>query len=89
MAGRHDEARETLARLTESTARRYVASYDIAVVHTGLGEHDLAFARLDDAFEERSAWMVFMAVDPRLDPLHDDERFTSLLKRSGLAGEGR
>lgn len=84
-SGHEAEARETLARLTDPSARRYVASYDIAVVHTGLGERDLAFARLDDALEERSPWMVFVGVDPRLGPLHDDERFAALLDRSGLA----
>jgi len=89
VSGRHDEARKTLAQLTDSTTRRYVASYDVAVVHAGLGDRDLAFARLDDAFEERSSWMVFMGVDPRLDPLHDDERFEALLHRCGLAVEDR
>ena len=73
-----------LTRLTDPASRRYVSNYDVAVVHTGLREHDLAFARLDDALDERSPWMVFIGVDPRLGPLHEDARFTSILQRSGL-----
>jgi serine/threonine-protein kinase len=84
-AGHEDEARETLARLTDPSTRRYVASYDVAVVHVGLGEHDLALARLEDSLDERCPWMVFVNVDPRLEPLRDDERFAGLLERSGLA----
>jgi eukaryotic-like serine/threonine-protein kinase len=81
-AGRNAEAREILARLTDPSSLRYVSSYDLALVHAALGEPDSAFARLEEALEERAAWMVFLGVDPRLDPLRGDERFRAILARA-------
>jgi len=53
----------------------------VAVIHAGLGDVTEAMAALHEAFEDRSAWMVFMAVDPRLDSLRDDTRFQELAAR--------
>jgi serine/threonine-protein kinase len=87
VSGHHDQARDTLARLTDPAARKYVSHYDIAVVYAGLGDVDMAFERLEDALEERSSWMVFIGVDPRLEPLHTDARFADVLARSGFSKE--
>ena len=34
-----------------------------------------------DRFEERSAWMVYLNMDPRLDELRSDARFIQLVHR--------
>ena len=48
---------------------RYISPYDIAVIHAGLGDLNAARAEIEKAREDRSAWMVFYDVDPRLDAL--------------------
>jgi hypothetical protein len=55
--------------------------YWMALIHTGLGERDEAFRWLDMALEERSAWLAYVRVDPRLDYLRPDPRFQDLLER--------
>jgi hypothetical protein len=74
--GQHDEARQLLAQLCERAAQSYVSSYDLAVIHVALGETDEACAQLEIAYEERSYWMSWLKVEPRLDPLRGDARFT-------------
>ena len=84
VAGRKDEARRCLRELQELGRERYVSSYDVAVILTGLGENDQAFVRLGDAYERRDGWLAFwLKVDPRLDPLRSDPRFQDLLRRVG------
>ena len=39
---------------------------------------------MDIAFEERSPWIGYMKVDPRLDPLRPDRRFDALLQQARL-----
>jgi len=62
---------------------RYISPYDIAIIHAGLGDHDAAIGKLQDAYEDRSAWMVFVEVDPRLDPLREERDFVKLVGRFG------
>jgi DNA-binding SARP family transcriptional activator/Flp pilus assembly protein TadD len=79
LAGARDEARDILRRMRRIAESRQVAAYEIAVIHAALGEPDQAFDWLDRAYEERSAWLPYLRVEPRLDPLRHDERFTSLV----------
>jgi TolB-like protein/class 3 adenylate cyclase/Tfp pilus assembly protein PilF len=87
-AGRETEARKVLEQLLERSRSRYLPSYWIALVYTGLGEVDQAILWLERAYEERSSWLVWIKVEPRFDVLRSDPRFDSLLRRLRLAEGG-
>jgi TolB-like protein/Tfp pilus assembly protein PilF len=84
MAGRCDEARAVLNQLNALTSKRYVSSYDIALVHVGLQENDEAFTWLQRALEQRSLWLGYLNVEPQLDRLRSDQRFQLLLRGAHL-----
>src|SRR5437588_1498381 len=69
IAGHRAEAEATLTALRYEALSRYISPYDIAVIHAGLGDLAAARAEIEKAREDRSAWMVFVDVDPRLDAL--------------------
>ena len=73
--GREEDARAILSELSAIRSKRYVRSYEFALVHSGLGEVEQALNCLQAAREERDAFMAFAALDPRLDPLRKDPRF--------------
>jgi DNA-binding winged helix-turn-helix (wHTH) protein/TolB-like protein/Tfp pilus assembly protein PilF len=81
VSGRRVEAQKILAGLDELSKRRFVTSYGVALVYTGLGEKEQAFAFLNKAFDERSHWLVWLRLDPRWDSLRSDPRFAQLLTR--------
>jgi hypothetical protein len=54
------------------------------VVHVGLGANDKAFEYLERAYEERSGSLIYLKVEPILDPLRSDPRFQDLVRRVGL-----
>ncbi len=85
-SGNAAEARRILDELAEVAETRYVPSFLFALIHTGLGENDRAFERLEDAYAERAHWLVFLDVEPRLDGLRSDRRFADLRSRIGLPG---
>ncbi len=60
---------------------RGVLPNGFVLIYTGLGEHEQALKWLERAYQDRSGWMPFLQVEPRLDPLRDDPRFQDLLRR--------
>jgi tetratricopeptide (TPR) repeat protein len=80
-SGQRAKARKVLKDLQVASKNSYVSPYLQAIVHTGLGETDLAIAQLERGFQERAAWMVFLNTDPFLEQLREDPRFSDLLQR--------
>jgi serine/threonine-protein kinase len=81
IAGQRAEAEMILSMLAEQAKSRYISPYDIAMIYAGLGDRAAAIAKLEEAYEDRSAWMVFVNVDPRLDPLRDEPKLKELAAR--------
>mgnify|MGYP002144119735 CR=1 FL=1 len=59
--------------------------YQQAQVLAQAGDNGKALDVLEKAFVAGDAGLLSMKVDPLLDPLHNDERFSRLLKQLGLA----
>ena len=81
LAGKRGEAEAILTALREEAKGRYVSPYDLAVVGAALGDRDRALTTLRAACDDRSAWMVFVNVDPRLDGLRDAAEFAAIARR--------
>ena len=84
LAGDFRQARRMLKELEEKRGRRYVPAYDLAIVNLGVGAVEESLDLLDQSFDERSSWLIHLAVDPRLDRLKDELRFRALVGRVGL-----
>ena len=84
VSGNKVEAHRVLAELKDLSQRRYVSPYSMATIYVGLGEKEQAFQWLQKANDERNTELVFLKVDPRLDPLRDDPRFHELVKGVGI-----
>jgi len=85
MAGMKREARDVLRELDDLTRhKRYVSSFARATIYIGLGETDLAFKWLEQAYAERLWYLGVLAVDPLFDRLRADPRYKDLLRRMDL-----
>jgi tetratricopeptide (TPR) repeat protein len=84
LAGRRREALNLLKEISEFARKRYVSPFAFALVYTGMGKKDQAFAWLEKAYQERASALPFVKVNPRFAPLHSDPRFHKLLRRMGL-----
>ncbi len=82
--GDHVRARTYLEDLLKQRSERYVPSYFVALVYAALGEDGNLFEWLARADMERSNWILFMSVDPKLDDHRMDSRFVRLLRDVGL-----
>ena len=59
--------------------------YEQALYTARLGESEKALQLLRQACEEHSGWLDMLKVDPELDNLRSDPRFTELLRRINLS----
>lgn len=84
-SGNVHDARKTLELLQALSHRRYVPSYEMAIVHTSLGNQTEALAWLEKAYRERDGYLwVRLNVDPRFDSLRPNPRFIALLDKMHL-----
>src|SRR6266516_1338920 len=80
--GQRDEALKILAQLSQIGAHRYVPSYSYALLHMALGEKDKAIEWLERSYQEGAGLdLIFLKVDPMLDPLQKEPRFQALVTK--------
>jgi Flp pilus assembly protein TadD len=75
------EAFRALDQLMVLSNQRYVSAGSFALVYLGLGDKEQALTWLEKAYEERSASLLLLKVNPILDPLRSEPRFKALVAR--------
>ena len=83
-AGDRRGALSLLQRMRAFAAHGYVPSYHFALIYVGLGDTERAFAWLEKTIDAREASCLALKIDPLLDSLRSDPRYTNLLGRVGL-----
>jgi serine/threonine-protein kinase len=83
-AGERAKAIQILDDLANLAKEKYVSPYFLAGIHICLGEHDRAMECLEQSYNERSHWLIYLHLDPCMDPLRSNPRFQELLGRIGL-----
>ncbi len=74
-----------LDELKDISERQLGTSLGIAKIYVALGEREQAFQSLERAYQNRDFCVIFLKVDPTLDPLCSDPRFQDLMRRVGLS----
>jgi serine/threonine protein kinase/tetratricopeptide (TPR) repeat protein len=82
--GQTDEAEAILARLEDESRRQYLRGEIIAMGYAAVGDLDRAFASLERAYQDRSAGLMYLHLDPGYGPLRGDPRYADLVRRIGL-----
>ncbi len=84
-AGRRDDALRVTREL-ESSSRRgeWIYPAQMAYVYSALGNADSAFAWLERSYAARDPDLIFIAVEPELEPLRSDPRITALARKVGV-----
>jgi adenylate cyclase len=77
-------ARKCIEALSHLAEKRYVTPLAEAFAATGMGDHDLAFQRLEEAIEHKTNFVNTLAVEPFFEPLRSNGRFSRLLKTLNL-----
>lgn len=80
-SGHEEKALEILRELEELSRTEYLDGYFMAFLYDSLGRQDEALQELERAGAENSPLLFMMDVDPRMDGLRGNPRFTRLRNR--------
>ena len=83
-AGKPAEAEVILEELEALGRAGYVSPAALAILHIGFGNIDRALDLAEQAYEDRRGWLVYLKVNPMLDPLRDSTRFQALVAKLKL-----
>ncbi len=83
VTGKPQEALKILAEQKQLAKQGYIASYNFAIIYTGLGDKDRAFEYLNKAFDEGTD-LINLPTRPMFDDLRSDPRYADLLRRMNL-----
>jgi DNA-binding winged helix-turn-helix (wHTH) protein/TolB-like protein len=83
-AGQAAEAQTTLRNLEAQRKQRYVAPFELALIHEGSRDDTKVLEDLAKAYADRSLSAQSLLFDPRLNELRKDARYRELVKRIGL-----
>lgn len=84
VSGRKTESMELLNKLDTISQERYIPALYFALIYMGLGDNDQAFHWIERGIEERSGYLLYFNVDPKVDHLRSDPRFKEVLKEIGF-----
>jgi serine/threonine-protein kinase len=82
--GRRAEAQKIINELVDRSKKEIVSAYDVARLYFSMGDVDQGFNWLYRAYAERGPDVYLMKVDPFLDSLRADPRYSDLLRKMNL-----
>ena len=72
----------------EAERHGFVPLFGLIWAYAGLEDADHAFAHLERVVEKHGPRVVFLSLDPLVDPLRSDPCFEAILRRVGLPVPG-
>jgi serine/threonine-protein kinase len=81
---RLDDAIRIAAELDAAATERYVSPLDRAVAALACGNRSSALDKIEEGLDKRSAWLVYIPLDPRTRVLAGDKRFQAVMAALGI-----
>ncbi len=83
-SGNTAEARKVLDTLFVENKKEPVSPFFFALVYAGLDDKPKALEWLENAYKEKSGSVRYLKMEPRLQNLRNEPRYTALMKKIGL-----
>jgi DNA-binding winged helix-turn-helix (wHTH) protein/Tfp pilus assembly protein PilF len=85
ICGKTREALATIERMRILDHRRYVSPQQFAFAYAGIKDTEKALTALEHAANTHAANIIYLAVEPAFEFLHNESRFKALLGRLGFS----
>jgi TolB-like protein len=82
--GRQSDADGVIKELEQRYSQKTADARDLVVACAGFADKDKAFEWLEKAYADHSLFLVFLRLEPMMEPLHSDARWNDLERRVGM-----
>lgn len=82
--GRREEALKLAGTVEKGELEGDQVNRGLALIYAALGENDDAFKCLEKSYERREESILSLKVDPKIDRIRSDPRFSALLRKIGV-----
>jgi len=82
--GHREEGLRDYQRLVAMSQSVHVPAILMAAIQAAAENYDEALKWLEKGYEDHSPWMIWLARENSLEPLHSDPRFAALVQKIGL-----
>ena len=83
--GDAEKARQLLTELVMQGERGEVPAAKVVGQAMRAGDYKLALDWLERSYQDHDYWLLFMNVDPEMDPVRADPRFQATMKKVGVS----
>ncbi len=80
-AGETEMAKQIADYYEEASKENYLPPVQRSFVHLGIGEHDKAIELLQQAYQEKSWFLIFIQIEHWYDPIREDDRFIEIMDK--------
>lgn len=84
LSGERQAARRIHRDLERAAQRGYVAPYALTLSSLGAGDRERALLWIEEVYEERSYWLLWLNILPELAELRRTSRFKTVLRKAGF-----
>jgi len=84
LAGHLEAARIMAKFYAKKSQETYIPPVQRAFIHLGIHEYDQAIELLEQAYAEKSWFIIFIQIEPWYDPIRQDPRFIEIMKKMGF-----
>jgi tetratricopeptide (TPR) repeat protein len=81
MAGEYETAKQMARFYALKSVDHYLPPVQRSFIHIGIGEYDQAIRLVEEAYEEKSWFLIFIQSEPWYDPIRDNDRFDQIVTK--------
>ena len=86
-AGETELAKYMSDKYAELSKEYYLPQCQRAFIHLGIGEHEEAIQLLEEAYDAKSWFIIFLKIEPWYNPIRADQRFQAIVDKMAFEEE--
>ena len=81
LMGQAEKARKLIEQANNNATTTLENGFGLALAYAAIGDNEKAIDMLERAMDNKNTWLIYMKVEPGLDPLRNDPRYQAIERK--------